>query len=67
MHDLNTTGYKFSLKCNIFNINWAYRVDLPGGPLQIEWREEDGHVMMTGPATLVFAGSLEPDALNSKP
>lgn len=34
------------------------RVDLPGGPLQIEWRESDGHVYMTGPAELVFAGSL---------
>jgi diaminopimelate epimerase len=34
------------------------RVDLPGGPLQIEWRESDGHVYMTGPAELVFAGSV---------
>lgn len=33
------------------------RVDLPGGPLQIEWRESDNHVYMTGPAELVFAGS----------
>lgn len=35
------------------------RVDLPGGPLQIEWRESDGHVYMTGPAELVFAGSVQ--------
>ncbi len=34
------------------------RVDLPGGPLQIEWRDSDGHVYMTGPAELVFAGSV---------
>ncbi|CAL5221343.1 g3519 [Coccomyxa viridis] len=34
------------------------RVDLPGGPLQIEWREEDNHVYMTGPAEPVFTGSL---------
>lgn len=33
------------------------RVDLPGGPLQIEWRESDNHVYMTGPAELVFAGA----------
>eukprot|EP00898_Chlorokybus_atmophyticus_P005770 jgi/Chlat1/6194/Chrsp427S05729 len=33
------------------------RVDLPGGPLQIEWREEDGRIIMTGPAQEVFAGS----------
>ncbi|MFS7951457.1 putative diaminopimelate epimerase [Helianthus anomalus] len=26
-------------------------VDLPGGPLEIEWREEDNHVYMTGPAS----------------
>ena len=25
---------------------------------QIEWREEDGHVYMTGPAELVFSGSF---------
>lgn len=33
-------------------------VDLPGGPLQIEWKEEDNHVYMTGPAELVYYGSL---------
>jgi len=31
-------------------------VELPGGPLQIEWNETDQHLYMTGPATLVFAG-----------
>jgi diaminopimelate epimerase len=25
------------------------RIDLPGGELVIEWRESDGHVLMTGP------------------
>ncbi|KAH7298882.1 hypothetical protein KP509_25G062900 [Ceratopteris richardii] len=30
-------------------------VDLPGGPLEIEWRENN-HVYMTGPAELVFEG-----------
>ena len=34
----------------------ACRVDLPGGPLRIEWREADNRVYMTGPAELVFAG-----------
>jgi hypothetical protein len=33
-------------------------VDLPGGPLEIEWREEDNHVYMTGPAEMVFDGSV---------
>lgn len=30
-------------------------VDLPGGPLEIEWRENN-HIYMTGPAELVFEG-----------
>ena len=33
-------------------------VDLPGGPLKIEWREDDNHVYMTGPAEAVFYGSV---------
>ncbi|CAN6576405.1 unnamed protein product [Malus baccata var. baccata] len=33
-------------------------VDLPGGPLQIEWREENNHIYMTGPAEVVFYGSV---------
>ena len=35
------------------------RVDLPGGPLDIEWRESDGKSYMTGPAELVFSGSVK--------
>lgn len=34
------------------------QVDLPGGPLHIEWRESDNHVYMTGPAEPVFAGTV---------
>ncbi|AZB72813.1 diaminopimelate epimerase [Synechococcus elongatus] len=33
-------------------------VELPGGPLQIEWHEDD-HLFMTGPAVRVFSGSME--------
>ncbi|XP_072996092.1 diaminopimelate epimerase, chloroplastic [Typha latifolia] len=33
-------------------------VDLPGGPLEIDWREDDNHVNMTGPAEAVFYGSV---------
>ncbi len=29
---------------------------LKGGTLRIEWREEDGHVYMTGPAAFSFDG-----------
>jgi diaminopimelate epimerase len=34
------------------------RVVLDGGPLDIEWRESDGHVLMTGPTELSFSGAL---------
>ena len=33
-------------------------VSLPGGDLVIEWREADGHVLMTGPYELDFEGAL---------
>ncbi|NEQ31267.1 MAG: diaminopimelate epimerase [Leptolyngbya sp. SIO4C5] len=33
-------------------------VELPGGPLQIEWSAADNHVYMTGPAEKVFTGEL---------
>ncbi|OPZ81327.1 MAG: Diaminopimelate epimerase 2 [bacterium ADurb.Bin429] len=33
-------------------------VELPGGPLEITWSDEDNHVYMTGPATEVFAGTV---------
>jgi diaminopimelate epimerase len=34
------------------------RVSLPGGDLNIEWRESDGHTLMTGPYALDFEGTL---------
>lgn len=33
-------------------------IDLDGGALQLEWREADGHVLMTGPVAYVFEGEL---------
>jgi diaminopimelate epimerase len=33
-------------------------VSLPGGDLLIEWRENDGHVLMTGPYALDYEGTL---------
>jgi diaminopimelate epimerase len=36
---------------------------LPGGDLEISWRESDDHVLMTGPATLEFHGRFDPAAL----
>ena len=35
------------------------RIVMDGGTLSIEWRMEDHHVYMTGPATFVFDGELE--------
>ncbi len=35
-------------------------VTLPGGDLQIEWRESDGHVLMTGPVELEWEGTFSP-------
>lgn len=35
---------------------------LPGGDLQLDYREEDGHVYMTGPAVEVFSGEWLEDA-----
>ncbi len=36
-------------------------VSLPGGDLDIEWRESDGHVAMTGPVEFEFETRLDPD------
>ncbi len=33
-------------------------VELPGGALEMEWRE-DGHVLMTGPVATAFTGTLD--------
>jgi diaminopimelate epimerase len=34
-------------------------VELDGGALRIAWREQDGHVLMTGPAATAFTGEVE--------
>ncbi len=36
-------------------------LDLDGGPIEITWRESDGHVLMTGPVATAFTGSLDLD------
>lgn len=40
-------------------VDRSCRVDLPGGPLQIEWRESNNKIYMTGPAELVFSGTTQ--------
>ena len=36
-------------------------VGLPGGDLTIEWRESDGHVLMTGPVEFEWEGIFAPE------
>ena len=38
-------------------------VNLPGGPLLIEWREADDHILMTGDTEIEFEGALERETL----
>jgi diaminopimelate epimerase len=33
-------------------------VELPGGVLAMEWRESDGHVLMSGPVATSFVGEI---------
>jgi diaminopimelate epimerase len=42
-------------------------VTLPGGDLVIAWREDDGHVLMTGPYALDYEGTLPPELLEQAP
>ena len=37
----------------------AARINLPGGPLHMEWRESDSHVLMTGAIELEYAGEFK--------
>ncbi len=38
-------------------------VGLPGGDLELEWREDDNHILMTGPVAYEFDGVLPPGLL----
>jgi diaminopimelate epimerase len=37
-------------------------ISMPGGDLLMEWREGDGHVLMTGPVATAFTGALDLEA-----
>jgi len=39
-------------------------IDLPGGPLQIEWRKSDNHILMTGPWSLDGRGKIPAELLD---
>jgi diaminopimelate epimerase len=38
-------------------------VTLPGGDLVIDWRENDDHILMTGPFALDYQGTIPPELL----
>src|SRR5262249_59501417 len=42
-------------------------VTLPGGNLVIDWRENDDHILMTGPFSLDYQGTLPPELLQPAP
>ena len=42
----------------------AARLVLDGGALEVTWREDDGHVLMTGPVVTSFTGEIDLDALS---
>ena len=42
-------------------------VEMDGGELLIDWRDNTGHVFMTGPAETSFAGVIAPDLLTGLP
>jgi diaminopimelate epimerase len=42
-------------------VNRKVEVILDGGSLMLEWREEDGHVLMTGPSVTSFTGEIDLD------
>ena len=43
------------------------RLDLPGGPLEIDWDEASDHLFMTGPAVAVFDGVVTPELWGDEP
>jgi diaminopimelate epimerase len=42
-------------------------VTLPGGDLVIDWRENDDHILMTGPFALDYQGTIPPELLQPAP
>ena len=42
-------------------------VTLPGGDLVIDWREDDDHILMTGPFALDYQGTIPPELLQPAP
>ncbi len=45
--------------------NRRVTIELPGGPLQLDWRTSDDHILMTGPWTLDGEGVLPEEWLKA--
>ncbi|MCH8265789.1 MAG: diaminopimelate epimerase, partial [Proteobacteria bacterium] len=45
--------------CLLGQLDATVEVQLRGGQLNINWRQQDSHVMMTGPVTTVYEGSIQ--------
>ena len=39
-------------------------IELPGGPLEMQWDGASNHILMTGPIALDHEGSIDPATLN---
>jgi diaminopimelate epimerase len=44
----------------------SYQVDVPGGRLRVEWRDDDS-VLLSGPAVIVAEGDVDPASIGSPP
>lgn len=42
-------------------------INLPGGPLTVDWNEEDNHVRITGPGKVCYEGQMSKQALEAVP
>lgn len=47
--------------CRLGQTGREVRISLPGGDLQISWRQSDNHVLMTGPVELEGEGRFGPE------
>ena len=45
--------------CLLGQLDDTVEVQLRGGQLNINWRQQDSHVLMTGPVTTVYEGSVQ--------
>ena len=49
------------------DIDALVAIEVDGGRLEIEWREDDGQVVMTGPVATSFSGLLDETMLGAAP